>query len=105
MKKAEFVELITMIESFYPGRFKNDEVTAKNWWEILKDYEFALCKKNLTKHVQVGEWPPAIANLITGHKDSSRPYDQDLVETIEKVKPYEEIIKEIEQRTGRKVID
>lgn len=105
MKKKEFVELISMIESLYPGRFKNDETTASVWWEVLSDHEFDMCRKNLMKHVQESEWPPAIANLTKGHKDSSRVYDQGLVDTIESVRPYEDIIKDIERRTGRKVID
>jgi hypothetical protein len=53
--------------------------------------------------VQESEWPPAIANLIKGHKDTSRAYNQGLVETIESVKPIEEYIKDIENRTGMKV--
>lgn len=105
MKKTELVDLLKMIENLYPGRFKCDDFTAQTWWEVLKDHDFEFCRKNLMKHTQVGEWPPAIANLIQGHKDSSRTYNQGLVETIETVKPFEEYIKEIEQRTGRKVID
>lgn len=105
MKKKEFVELIEMIESFYTARFKNNEVTAVAWWEVLKDYDFELCKKNLIKHVQVSEWPPAISNLIAGHQDTSRVYAGSLVERVETVKPIEEYIEEIEKRTGAKVIE
>lgn len=105
MKKTELVDLLKTIENFYPGRFKSDDFTAQTWWEVLKDYDIELCKKNLMKHVQVGEWPPSIANLIAGHKDTSRTYSGDLIENIDGVKPIEEYIREIEQRTGRRVID
>lgn len=103
MKKPQFVDLMSQIENLYPGRFKFDENTASIWWEILKDHEFEICRKNLVKHVQVSEWPPAIANLIAGHKDESRTYNQGLGETIESVRPFEEIVKDIEKRTGMKV--
>lgn len=103
MKKAEFVELMTLIDSFYPGRFKNDEHTAKAWWEILKGHEFELCKSNLIKHVETSEWIPSIANLIAEEKDTSRTYSGSVIENINGVKPIEEYIKEIEKRTGWKV--
>ena len=104
MKKAEFVELISMIESFFPGRFKNDEMTGKAWWEVLKEYEFEFCKRNLTKYVQVGEWPPTIANLVAGHKDVSRPSSGRLVDNLDNKQTPEQIIADIERRTGKKVI-
>jgi hypothetical protein len=103
VKKAEYVELITMIESFFPGRFKNDEMTGKTWWEILKEYDFDFCKKNLIKYVQVGEWPPTIANLIAGHKDTSRPYADSLAQTLDKPRNIADTIADIERRTGMKV--
>lgn len=105
MKKPELVDLLTKIENLYPGRFKCDDFTAKTWWEVLKDYPIGLCEKNLVKHVKTGEWPPSIANLISGHKDESRVYNQNLVDAIENTRTYEEIVADIEKRTGRKVID
>jgi hypothetical protein len=104
MKKPELIKLLTMIENFYPGRFKCDDFTAETWWEVLKDYDFDFCMKNLQKHVQVGEWPPAIANLLKGHRDMSRTYSDPLMDNIERKMTPEETIADIERRTGRKVI-
>lgn len=105
MKKTEMVELLKKIENFFPGRFKSDDYTASTWWKVLKDHDIKMCEKNLEKHVQVSEWPPAIANLIAGTKDNSRTYSQGLVESIENERTYEEIVKDIEKRTGMKVKD
>lgn len=104
MTKAEMITLLEQIESFFPGRFTADEKTASVWWEILKDYDFEHCRRNLIKHVQTSEFPPTIANLIAGSKDISRNYSDDLIEKIENVPEIEEIVAEIERRTGRKVM-
>lgn len=103
MKKPEMIELLTMIENFYPGRFKCDDFTASTWWEVLKEYDFVFCKKNLIKHVQDGEWPPTIANLIKGHRDTSRTYSDQLADNIDRKMTAEEQIADIERRTGMKV--
>jgi hypothetical protein len=97
------IDLLTTIENFYPGRFKCDDFTASTWWEVLKEYDFDFCKKNLAKHVQVSEWTPTIANLVAGHRDMSRPSSDRLVDNIDRKMTPEQVIADIERRTGMKV--
>ncbi|AYP68790.1 loader and inhibitor of phage [Bacillus phage vB_BpsM-61] len=105
MKKTEMVDLLEEIELFFPGRFTMDEKIASLWWRIIKDYDYKLCKTNLDKHVRESKFPPTIAQLIITDKDQSRPYDKDLQSEIENTRPYDDIVRDIEKRTGRKVID
>lgn len=104
MNKSEFIELTSLIESYYPGRFRNDERIAKTWWAVLKDHEFTTCQRNLKKHVTVSEFPPTIANLIAGAQDSSRVYAQDLADATQIGPSTEEFIEDLERRTGKRVV-
>lgn len=104
MNQEKTVELMELITTYFE-RFQVSEQKFNAWYEILKDHEFESCRKNLIKHVKESSFVPTIADITKGSKDVSRNYSGQLVDNINKVKPYEEIVKEIEERTGRKVID
>jgi hypothetical protein len=63
MDKAQFTEIMTTIESLYPGRFDVSKV-AKPWWLKLKDYDFARTMHALHLYVEKGQFPPTISDLI-----------------------------------------
>lgn len=104
MNKPQYIELVSLIESYYPGRFKHDEQTAQNWWRILRDHEFKTCERNLMKHVQKSEFVPTIANLIAGAQDETRAYAQDLETAINSTPSIDDFVKDLERRTGKRVV-
>jgi hypothetical protein len=103
MKQEQLITLMDMITNYYE-RFTVTEDRFSAWWEILKDYEFELCKKNLIRHASDSAFVPTIADLIKGHRDTSRTYADRLVDNIDKPKDIEEIFADIERRTGMKVV-
>ena len=74
MTKAETIELITRIVSYYPSwqpKISQREL-LDNWYEALKKYEFEPVKDMLDKYIADDEsgYAPAISNLIPKQKSN-----------------------------------
>lgn len=104
MTQEQLAELMGMVNDYY-DRFQVTEAKFSAWWEILKDHEFEFCKKNLVKHAGASAFVPTIADLLKGYRDMSRPYSDRLVDNIDnRPQDIEEVFKDIERRTGMKVV-
>lgn len=65
------MELITDIESFYPGRFDADAI-AKPWWKVLKHYDYNRADRELQEHVKTERFPPTISDLIEAQEQTKK---------------------------------
>lgn len=99
MDKAQFSEIMTTIESLYPGRFDISKV-AKAWWISLKDYDFARTMHALHRYVEHGTFPPTISDLVQEQASRRRAESNQTVQSVldHANKSEEQIRKEYEEK-------
>lgn len=65
MKKAELLDIVTVIVMSYPDRFKEDVIPGMvtAWYAFFKDDDKTAVELAVTKHIASNKWPPSIAEI------------------------------------------
>lgn len=65
MKKAELLDIVTVIVMSYPDRFKEESIPGMvtAWYAFFKDDDKAAVELAVTKHIASNKWPPSIAEI------------------------------------------
>ena len=65
MKKAELLDIVTVIVMSYPDRFKEDVIPGMvtAWYAFFKDDDKSAVELAVTKHIASNKWPPSIAEI------------------------------------------
>ena len=69
MNKSEVVDLIKMIDRVYKTDYAGDGDIVKDWYKVLKEYEFSDMTKSLEYYMKnYTEYPPKVYNLTRGYQ-------------------------------------
>lgn len=70
MNKNEVIELIKLIDVYFPGRVKTEDPKRliEAWTIALEGQDFEKVKQNLIEYVRTSHFPPTIADLIAANK-------------------------------------
>lgn len=69
MKQSEVVYLIKMIDRVYKTDYAGDGDIVKDWYKVLKEYEFSDMTKSLEYYMKnYTEYPPKVYNLTRGYQ-------------------------------------
>lgn len=69
MKQSEVVDLIKMIDRVYKTDYAGDGDIVKDWYKVLKNYEFSDITNSLDYYMKnYTEYPPKVYDLIKGYK-------------------------------------
>ena len=69
MKQSEVVDLIKMIDRVYKTDYAGDGDIVKDWYKVLKNYEFSDMTKSLDYYMKnYTEYPPKVYNLTKGYQ-------------------------------------
>ena len=69
MKQSEVVDLIKLIDRVYKTDYAGDGDIVKDWYKILKNYEFNDITNSLDYYMKnYTEYPPKVYNLIKGYQ-------------------------------------
>lgn len=69
MKQSEVVDLIKMIDRVYKTDYAGDGDIVKDWYKVLKNYDFSDMTKSLDYYMEnYTEYPPKVYNLIKGYQ-------------------------------------
>lgn len=69
MKQSEVVDLIKMIDRVYKTDYAGDGDIVKDWYKVLKNYDFSDMTKSLDYYMQnYTEYPPKVYNLTKGYQ-------------------------------------
>ena len=69
MKQSEVLDLIKLIDRVYKTEYAKDKDIVKDWFKVLKDYEFSDMTKSLDYYMEnYTEYPPKVYNLTKGYQ-------------------------------------
>lgn len=69
MKQSEVVDLIKMIDRVYKTDYAGDGDIVKDWYKVLKNYDFSDMTKSLDYYMEnYTEYPPKVYNLTKGYQ-------------------------------------
>jgi hypothetical protein len=69
MKQSEVIELIKLIDRVYKTDYAGDSDVVKDWFKVLKQYDFNDMTDSLEYYMQnYTEYPPKVYNLIKGYQ-------------------------------------
>ena len=65
MKKAELLDIVTVIVMSYPDRFKEESIQGMvtAWYAFFKDDDKTAVELAVMKHIASNKWPPSIAEI------------------------------------------
>ena len=65
MKKAELLDIVTVIVMSYPNHFKEESIPGMvtAWYAFFKDDDKTAVELAVTKHIASNKWPPSIAEI------------------------------------------
>jgi hypothetical protein len=92
MNKKEVVEVLKMVEAYFPGKLKVDDPNAMvaAWHRILKGYEFNNVMANLDTYAANNKFVPTVADLVKPPRAEVDRYVPSAEETIKLLKAQEE---------------
>lgn len=66
MTKGETKDLLTMVRTYYGGKFKVDDPqsTFNAWYIILAECDFETIKANFLAYVKTNKFPPSVSDLL-----------------------------------------
>lgn len=69
MKQSEVVDLIKMIDRVYKTDYAGDGDIVKDWYKVLKNYDFSDMTKSLDYYMEnYTEYAPKVYNLTKGYQ-------------------------------------
>ena len=69
MKQSEVVELIKLIDRVYKTDYAGDSEIVKDWFKVLKQFDFNDMTDSLDYYMQhYTDYPPKVYNLIKGYQ-------------------------------------
>lgn len=65
MKKAELLDIVTVIVMSYPNHFKEESIPGMvtAWYALFKDDDKTAVELAVMKHIASNKWPPSIAEI------------------------------------------
>ena len=65
MKKAELLDIVTVIVMSYPNHFKEESIPGMvtAWYALFKDDDKNAVELAVMKHIASNKWPPSIAEI------------------------------------------
>lgn len=75
MKKAELLDIVTVIVMAYPDRFREEHIPGMvtAWYAFFKDDDAKAVKLAVMRHISGSKWPPSIAEIRAGIVDIFHP--------------------------------